>query len=179
MSLDAKVDEYVEEAPAFAQPILLQILALVHKACLAVEETIKWGQPFVEYQGKILCFMAAFKRHGSFGFWAPEIRKLIRESDMPMNASRRSVGRLVKLQDLPKDKVMIGYIRQAAAISDSSPQTVSPPCLPANAGSIWSGSWLRSERKRAHRALQLPSNGCDWVDRATGNMKRVLSCVNS
>ena len=32
-------------------------------------ETIKWNFPHFEYGGAILCNMAAFKKHCTFGFW--------------------------------------------------------------------------------------------------------------
>jgi hypothetical protein len=59
---DARVDDYIAKAPAFAKPILTEIRERVHAACPEVEETIKWRQPSFEYKG-LMCGMAAFKEH--------------------------------------------------------------------------------------------------------------------
>ena len=66
---DPRIDAYIAKSAAFAQPILEHVRALVHEACPDVEETIKWGMPTFVHAGAILCGMAAFKQHASFGFW--------------------------------------------------------------------------------------------------------------
>ena len=69
MSRDPRIDAYIEGAAPFAQPILSHVRDLVHEACPQVEETVKWGMPTFVHAGGILCGMAAFKQHASFGFW--------------------------------------------------------------------------------------------------------------
>ena len=69
MTRDPRIDAYIEHAAPFARPILAHARELVHKACPKVEETIKWGMPTFVHAGGILCGMAAFKHHASFGFW--------------------------------------------------------------------------------------------------------------
>jgi hypothetical protein len=64
----SNIDDYINAAQPFAQPILKHLRALVHKACPDVEEKIKWSFPHFEYKGPI-CHMAAFKQHCAFGFW--------------------------------------------------------------------------------------------------------------
>ena len=68
-STDPRVDAYLEKAAGFARPILRHLRKLVHEACPEAEETLKWGMPTFTYRGKILCGMAAFKQHCTFGFW--------------------------------------------------------------------------------------------------------------
>ena len=65
---DKRVEAYIAKAAPFAQPILRELRAIVHEGCPDVVETIKWGFPNFDYKG-ILCNMAAFKQHCSFGFW--------------------------------------------------------------------------------------------------------------
>ena len=65
---DPRIDAYIKKAQTFAQPMLSHLRLLVHKACPHVQETIKWGFPHFEYKG-VICSMAAFKQHCSFGFW--------------------------------------------------------------------------------------------------------------
>src|SRR6202167_1038849 len=76
-STDKRIDAYIAQAPTFAQPILRHLRELVHKGCPGVNETIKWRIPFFEYQGQIICNMAAFKQRCMFGFWAPEMRAVL------------------------------------------------------------------------------------------------------
>ena len=68
MTRDLRVDRYIEDAPAFAQPILKHIRKLFHRACPDVEETIKWSFPHFLHKG-ILCSMAVFKQHCALTFW--------------------------------------------------------------------------------------------------------------
>ena len=123
MKTDDRVDAYIAQADPFAKPILLHLRALVHKACPEVEETIKWHNPFFMYKGKLVCFMAEFKEHCSFGFWAREMRKISIENDPTVKAGRGAFGRISKLQELPRDKAIIGYIQQAVALSDTGTPT--------------------------------------------------------
>jgi hypothetical protein len=65
---DPRIDDYIREAAPFARPVLRHLRRIVHEAAPGIEETIKWRFPhFV--QGGIVCSMAAFKAHCSFGFW--------------------------------------------------------------------------------------------------------------
>src|SRR6266849_7227138 len=65
---DKRVDAYIAKSADFAQPILHELRGIVHEGCPEAEEEIKWGSPSFIYKG-ILCGMAAFKQHCSFGFW--------------------------------------------------------------------------------------------------------------
>ncbi len=109
-----KVDTYVARARPFAQPIVQHLRSLVHKGCPDVEETIKWSRPFFEYRGAILCNISAFKEHCSFGFWGEEIGAVLREANALQPDGMGSLGRITSLDDLPSDKQMLGWIRQAS-----------------------------------------------------------------
>jgi uncharacterized protein YdeI (YjbR/CyaY-like superfamily) len=122
-TLNAKVDEYIAKAQPFAQPIMEHIRELVHKACPDVEETIKWSRPFFEYRDEILCNMSAFKEHCSFGFWGKEIAAVLRGAGLQVEDAMGSLGRITSLKDLPSDKQMLGWIRQAAGFVDSGQHT--------------------------------------------------------
>src|SRR5687768_11008816 len=69
------VSEYIAHSAGFAQPILVELRAIVHSYCPEVKETIKWSFPNFEYKGAILCSMAAHKQHCSFGFWQASLMK--------------------------------------------------------------------------------------------------------
>jgi uncharacterized protein YdeI (YjbR/CyaY-like superfamily) len=119
-----KVDSYIEQAAAFAQPLLEHLRGLVHKACPEVEETLKWSMPFFVYRGQILASMAAFKAHCSFGIWGEEIAAALRKDGFDVTGGSGGMGTLGKissLKDLPKDAALVGYLRQASVfVKDGS-----------------------------------------------------------
>ena len=65
---DPRVDAYIENAAAFAQPMLRQFREVVHANCPEVEETLRWNVPSFTYRG-MLANMAAFKAHCRIVFW--------------------------------------------------------------------------------------------------------------
>jgi hypothetical protein len=118
-----KVDGYIARARPFAQPILTHLRRLVHKGCPGVEETIKWSRPFFEYRGAILGNMSAFKEHCSFGFWGEEIGAALRKAKVVQGGGMGSLGRITRVEDLPPEKDLLGFIRQAAAFIESGNYT--------------------------------------------------------
>jgi uncharacterized protein YdeI (YjbR/CyaY-like superfamily) len=113
-----KVDAYVAKAAAFAQPILTHVRAVVHKACPDVVEEIKWGMPFFLHDGKILCHVAAFKAHCSLGFWGAEMRKVLAADGVVKAGGMGSLGKITSVGELPPEKTLAGYVRQAAEFID-------------------------------------------------------------
>jgi len=117
-SKDRRVDAYIAKSADFAKPILNHLRSLVHKACPEVEEDFKWSFPCFMYKG-ILCHMAAF------GFWKgslmfandPAVKKRTSEA-------MGQFGRITRLADLPADKVMLGYIKEAVRLHDAG---IKPP----------------------------------------------------
>jgi uncharacterized protein YdeI (YjbR/CyaY-like superfamily) len=122
-NFEPRVDEYIAQAAPFAQPILKHLRELVHKGCPGVEESIKWSRPFFEYHGAVLGNMAAFKEHCTFGFWGLEIGAVLREANTLREKGMGSFGRLTSLKDLPSDKQMLTWLRQAAGFVDSGKYT--------------------------------------------------------
>lgn len=95
-TLDPRVDAYIQNAPAFAQPILIELRRRVHAACPDIVETIKWRMPSFEHGG-LLAGMAAFKRHLTFGFWKDAV--LRKEEEHAATLER--AGCVKTLADLP------------------------------------------------------------------------------
>jgi uncharacterized protein YdeI (YjbR/CyaY-like superfamily) len=122
-SFDPRVDKYIAKSRPFAQPILLHLRELVHKACPGVVETMKWSRPFFEYKGVILGNMSAFNQHCSFGFWGEEISAVLREAKVLQPDAMGSLGRLTSVEDLPARKQMLGLLRQAVSFIDSGQYT--------------------------------------------------------
>jgi len=122
-NFDPRVDAYIARSKPFARPILTHIRELVHKACPAVVETMKWSRPFFELKGVILGNMSAFKEHCSFGFWGEEISAVLREAKVLQPDAMGSLGRITRIEDLPANKQMLGLLRQAVAFIDSGQHT--------------------------------------------------------
>ena len=114
MSRDPRIDAYIEGAAPFAQPILSHVRDLVHEACPQVEETVKWGMPTFVHAGGILCGMAAFKQHASFGFWK---HALVVGEGEPRDGMG-SYGKMTSLQDLPPKKTLLAHVRKAMKLNE-------------------------------------------------------------
>lgn len=112
---DPRIDAYIARAADFAKPILNHLRKLAHAACPDVEETMKWNVPHFTHKG-MLCSMAAFKEHCTFGFWKGE---LVFGKDVTEESSHGQFGRITALADLPGDKVLIGYFRKAAQLNEA------------------------------------------------------------
>src|SRR6476646_2714642 len=69
-----EVDAFIAKAQPFAQPFLIKIRLLFHKACPQLEEKLKWRMPSFEYKG-MLGGMAAFKHHATWGLWKTALIK--------------------------------------------------------------------------------------------------------
>jgi uncharacterized protein YdeI (YjbR/CyaY-like superfamily) len=111
---DPRVDAYIAKAGDFAKPILNQLREAVHASCPDVEEAMKWSFPHFMYKG-MLCSMASFRQHATFGFWKGSLvlGGAVKDAD-----AMGQFGRITKLSDLPSKKVLAGYIRKAAALND-------------------------------------------------------------
>ena len=134
---DPRIDAYIAKSADFARPILNHLRKLVHNACPDVEETMKWNFPHFVHHG-ILCGMGAFKQHCTFGFWK---RELVLGKDLGARRedSMGQFGRITALADLPSEKILLGYIRKAAALNEAGvksparkPKAKKPLAVPAD-----------------------------------------------
>lgn len=121
---DPRVDSYIKKSADFAKPILSHLREVIHKACPEVTETVKWGFPHFEYKG-VICSMASFKAHCAFGFWKAAVmsdpEKILKTKQ---SAAMGQLGRISKLNDLPSDKILIEYIKEAVKLNEAGIKTV-------------------------------------------------------
>jgi hypothetical protein len=110
---DPRVGAYIAASAPFARPILKALRAAVHEACPGAEETVKWGMPFFLADGKILCYMAAFKAHAAFGLWRRG-KGAIPAASSKAGDAMGQLGRITSLEDLPPGAKLRGWIRKAA-----------------------------------------------------------------
>lgn len=118
MPKDKRIDAYIAKSPAYAQPILMHICELVHAAVPDVEETIKWSHPTFDYCGAMMCAMGAFKNYAIITFWKGRLMTnpagilQVEEKD-----AMGHFGKLTSLQDLPSDKLVKQYFKEAARLN--------------------------------------------------------------
>jgi len=171
---DPRIDAYIEKSADFAKPILQHIRKLVHKACPAVDETIKWSMPYFDYKGSILCNMAAFKQHCAFGFRKASIMK--DPEGLFNKEGHNAMGqfdRITSVKDLPTDKILIAYIKEAAILNE---EEIKLPVKPKTAATkeLIIPSALTNALNKNKRALNIftnfsPSNKreyAEWISEA-------------
>jgi len=134
---DPRVDAYIEKSADFAKPILKQLRAMVHDTCPDCEETMKWSFPHFEYKG-MLCGMAAFKNHATFGFWKGSLVLPTDGTAVPKDGMGH-LGKLASVADLPPKRVLTGYIKKAMALNDE-------------------GVKVERKRKAAPKPLKVPAD---------------------
>lgn len=111
---DPRIDAYIEKSAEFARPILVRLREIVHEACPEAQESMKWSMPNFDYAGGILCGMAAFKQHVSFGFWK---HALVMGEANPRDGMG-SFGKMASLKDLPPKKELIALIKRAMKFNE-------------------------------------------------------------
>ena len=166
---DERVDAYIAKSADFAKPILTHLRKLVHQACPDVEETLKWSTPTFLYHG-MLCSMAAFKHHCVFGFWKGSL--IVNSDGTPANAGMGRFGKITSLSNLPTDRVLTNYIRQAMKLNESGARVPRKPKLKAKPIKV--PTVLREALKNNPKAQQVfdafsPSHKreyVEWIDGA-------------
>lgn len=125
--LDKRIDAYIARSADFAKPILTHIRALVHQACPNVEETVKWGFPHFDYKG-MFCSMASFKSHCAFGFWKAALMKnKILMANAKAETAMGHLGKIQSLADLPPDKTLVKWMKEAMQLNDSGVKLPAKP----------------------------------------------------
>lgn len=119
------IDAYIAKSAGFAKPILKHIRELVHKACPDVEEKMKWSFPHFTYKGEMMCDMAAFKQHAAFGFWKAALMKdPVLMQTAKSETAMGHLGKLTSIKDLPSDKKMVAWIKEAMKLNDEGKKVV-------------------------------------------------------
>lgn len=111
-----RVDAYIAQAAPFARPILERIRRAVHLGCPDIEERIKWGVPSFEKDGMV-CGMAAFKAHATFGFWKGRLLDDPRSILRAKGTASFMAERLTDVSQLPADGILADYVRRAVELN--------------------------------------------------------------
>lgn len=118
-----RIDAYINEQPAFIQPICRKLREIIHKADPEIMEDWKWGPNF--YKRGMICGFGVFNRHVSLAFFKGALMK------DPMNilihGGNNRNNRVVQFaseQDI-NENLLIEYIREAVMINENGVRT--PP----------------------------------------------------
>ena len=182
-SNDPRVDAYIAKSADFAKPIIARVREMVHAACPDVEETIKWGSPFVDYKSQMMCAVAAFKQHCALIFWkAPLIAGLPRNGDK----SRGSFGHITSVQDLPPKTQFNGFLKAAMKLNDAGITVKRPKAGTKPESSVPKelAAALETNKKANAAFANFPPSHrrdyCEWVSEAKREetkAKRVAQAV--
>ncbi|MEP6645646.1 MAG: YdeI/OmpD-associated family protein [Saprospiraceae bacterium] len=166
---DHRIDDYIKNAQPFAKPILKHLRELVHKANPDVQETIKWNFASFDYKGTYVA-MAAFKEHAAFGFWKAALLKdpkgYLSDRANQGGDAMGHLGRITSLEDLPPDKVIIDFIKQAKKLNDDNVKL--PPRSKAVKEEIEVPDYFMTALKKNKKALATfnqfsPSNKREYL----------------
>ncbi|MEO8634583.1 MAG: YdeI/OmpD-associated family protein [Gemmatimonadales bacterium] len=165
---DKRIDGYIKSAAPFAQPILKHLREVVHAACPEVEETLKWSMPSFMYHG-ILCGMAAFKQHVTFGFWKHAL--IVEAGDSKREEAMGSFGRLTDVSQLPSKRVLSGYIKQAMRLNEEKisarPKPKGKPRPAPTVPSDLRAAMARNAKAKASFTQFSPSQQREYVEWVT------------
>lgn len=126
-TINPTVTAYIEKSADFAKPILNHLRELIHNTCPGVEEDIKWGTPHYSYNGDHLVMMAGFKNHCSFSLYKAEMMKDKAISDSVKAGKKFGyMDKIKNLSDLPSDKILAAYLKEAMAINESGAKKAKP-----------------------------------------------------
>jgi uncharacterized protein YdeI (YjbR/CyaY-like superfamily) len=178
VTLDPRIDAYIDNAPGFAQPVLRHLRSVIHAACPDVVETIKWKSPSFEYKG-MLCGFAAFKEHCAFGFWKHEL--VVDTHGKTSREAMGSFGRITSLEDLPSRTALTRYIKAAMKLNvdgvkvvrDKTTKDKKPVGMPAELKAAL--ALAKHKKARATFEAFSPSHQreyMEWIGEAKGEETR-------
>jgi uncharacterized protein YdeI (YjbR/CyaY-like superfamily) len=171
---DPRIDAYIEKAAPFARPILTRLRDVVHQACPEVTETLKWRMPSFEYEG-ILCGMAAFKQHCTFGFWKND---LVVGGDPESARELEACGSLRDVADLPAKTRLTRYVKKAMKLNADGVKAARPKTAPKALPKMHpelAAALARSARAKSTYAAFPPSakrEYLEWIASAKGDATR-------
>ena len=170
MPKDKRIDAYIAKSQPFAQPILKRLRELIHKGNPEVQETIKWGMPSFDYKGPF-CSFAAVKQHAVFGFWKYKLSKgpngYLGEIFNKGGTSMGNLGRMTGIKDLPPDKYVIDFVKQAKKLNDDNvkmPPRAVKPKKDLVVPSYFTASLKKNKKAFSHFENFSPSAKRDYVE---------------
>jgi uncharacterized protein YdeI (YjbR/CyaY-like superfamily) len=162
VTTDPRFDSYIQKAPEYARPILIELRKRVHAACPGVVETVKWSAPSFELDG-LLAGMAAFKAYCSFGFWK---EKLLR-ADKELAAVLEQVGRVATVKELPAKAAFAKLCKHAAELNTNGvvvPRAKKAPKKPIAMHPSFARALGASKKAKGHFDAFSPSAQREYLE---------------
>jgi uncharacterized protein YdeI (YjbR/CyaY-like superfamily) len=160
---DPRVDAYIAKSPDFAKPILSHIRKVMHAAIPEVEETWKWSAPAFEYKG-LIGIMAAFKNYCGLNLWKASL--ILKKGEKAVD-SAGNFGKITSLDDLPSDKVLAGYFKEAARLNESGVKVKKTPAAskkPLPVPAILRTALAKNAKARATFDAFSPSHQREYIE---------------
>jgi hypothetical protein len=162
---DPRVDAQIERAAPFARPILERLRAAVHAGCPEVRETLKWSRPSFEHHG-LLCGMAAFKAHCTFGFWKHSL--LVERAGPKAKVELDRLGRLTDPSQLPPRATLVRFVRLAARLNEEGAKAPrarrAKPRPPPKLAADLARALARNARAKSYFATLSPSHRREYIE---------------
>jgi uncharacterized protein YdeI (YjbR/CyaY-like superfamily) len=111
------IDEYISNAPEFAQPICIKLRRIILKSDQGITEDWKWG-PHYQKNGMI-CGFGAFKHHVSLTFFKGSL--LMDPAGILTEGGSNLHNKSVKFKTVKdvNDKIITEYIKEAVKLNES------------------------------------------------------------
>ena len=164
---DPRIDAYIAKSADFARPILEHLRRIVHEACPQVEETMKWSMPHFMYEG-MLCGMASFKAHCTFGFWKGSL--VVGDGGGARDAMGQ-FGRITEVSDLPPRKTLVALIQRAMKLNEEGVSARVPKREPKPAAPVpdyLSAALAKNRKARTTFERFSPSQRREYVEWVAG-----------
>jgi uncharacterized protein YdeI (YjbR/CyaY-like superfamily) len=107
-----QIDNFIDNAAEFAQPVLIYMRELIHEACPQIVESIKWGMPSFDYKGPLIV-MGAFKKHMAINFWKAQLLADTENLFIKSGDSMGGFGKLTSIKQLAPREILLAYIYEA------------------------------------------------------------------
>jgi uncharacterized protein YdeI (YjbR/CyaY-like superfamily) len=112
-----QIDDFIDNAEEFAQPILIYMREIIHEACPHVAESIKWGMPSFDYKGPLIV-MGSFKKHMAINFWKAQLMADPEKVFVKSGESMGTFGKVSLINQLPSREVLLAYIFEAIDLNE-------------------------------------------------------------
>src|SRR5205814_9652001 len=117
------------------------------------------------YQG-MLCSMAAFKEHCTFGFWKSGLMKSLAGSKKSEQA-KGQYGRITSVAELPSDKIIVEQVKEAARLNAEgvkAPKAATGPKKPLRIPSYFGLALKKNAKALATFENFSPSHKREYIE---------------
>lgn len=164
------VENYIDNVPSFARPMIERLRKIIRKAAPHLEEAIRWSSP--NYKGReLVCAFAAFQKNVALVFWRGA--DLDDPKGLLVHGQGRSAMRSAKFTSLDQidEKMVRAWVLAAAKLDNGAakpkekPQKKPEPVVPAPLAA----ALAKNAKAREAFESMPPSHRreyCEWIAEA-------------